>query len=67
VADVGDQEYWENFETGPFCRHWESPGDCQRNCAGCGHGCTDHALPESKSNCEVEGCACKQWTDKLEG
>lgn len=19
---------WENYDTGPFCRHWGTPGDC---------------------------------------
>jgi hypothetical protein len=47
---------WD-YESGPFCRHWQEAGDCDEPCV-CGHPCRRHA-PE----CLQEGCGCEEFCD----
>ncbi len=63
MSDERDDEYWENYESGPFCRHWSDPIDCEEVCATCGHGCTDHAYEDGERDCGAEGCTCQEWKD----
>ena len=57
---------WENYESGPFCRHWGDPADCDAKCANCGHICRVHEF-ESPGEC-VDGrdgdCDCKEWKEE---
>jgi hypothetical protein len=46
-------------ESGPFCRHFHDPADCEEICF-CGHPCNYHgAAPDS--GCLV--CDCEQWKE----
>ena len=51
-----EEDPWENYESGPFCWHWGTPGDCEQPCLreGCDHTCNDH-----DPGCRVKGCDCK--------
>lgn len=51
--DVGGGE----CDSGPFCRHWSDPFDCEKVCARCGHLCGQHG----ESGCREEDCECEQW------
>jgi hypothetical protein len=59
MADVD----WENYETGPFCRHWSDPADCDIKCATCGHDCHRHEF-EKPGECFEDGCECKEWKEQ---
>ena len=56
-------EDWDSYETGPFCRHWCVPSDCDVICARCGHKCTEHDV-DTPSECIVDGCECKSFEDE---
>jgi hypothetical protein len=48
-------------ESGPFCRHFHDPADCEEVCI-CGHTCNYHgANPDS--GCLVGDCSCAQWEE----
>ena len=49
---------WENYESGPFCRHWSHPADCDQICT-CGHGCAEHGHGE----CGNDECTCEEFKD----
>ena len=51
---------WENYESGPFCRHWYDPAECEEKCANCGHRCFSHGYG-SDSGCNE--CDCQEWKD----
>lgn len=36
------EQDWDDFESGPFCRHWHDPIDCVVCCFACGLTCRDH-------------------------
>ena len=55
------EDYWDNYETGPFCRHWSDPADCDIHCANCGHKCCQHDFNDGE--CLVDGCDCEGWKD----
>ena len=42
-------------DSGPFCRHWSDPIDCEIECARCGHACSSHG----DGACMAEGGRCK--------
>lgn len=46
---------WSGYESGPFCRHWGDPMDCDLDCA-CGHRCAQHELDEGRTNCTKCDC-----------
>lgn len=54
--DAPDSGPWES---GPFCRHYGTPGECDVPCANpeCGHGCNVHGYPE----CGQPDCDCEQY------
>ena len=53
---------WSDYETGPFCRHYSDPFDCDEKCARCGHDCSKHGYGmDDDEPCSVEGCTCKGW------
>jgi len=55
---------WTDYESGPFCRHYSDPDDCDRTCATCGHGCARHDYDNGETACMEDGCACRAWTEK---
>lgn len=55
--DSGDDD-WGGYESGPFCRHWGSLGDCDELCARCGHSCNVH---HDDDECGHEDCTCPGW------
>lgn len=52
MSDGSDS--WEDYESGPFCAHWGTPGDCERTCGECGHRCHGFLCDE---------CDCPEGTD----
>lgn len=56
---------WANYESGPFCRHWSDPSECELHCAGCGHRCGEHDDGGSggPSACQVNDCPCGAYRE----
>jgi hypothetical protein len=64
MADTDAEESdWSNYETGPFCRHWGDPVDCDIKCANCGHGCTQHEAEDGRRECFMPDCDCEAWVE----
>lgn len=66
---IGDED--ENIEdddgevnSGPFCRHWGDPVDCDIRCADCGHECHEHNELDDGNNCR--SCNCLDWKEEEE-
>lgn len=61
-----DEIDWDNYETGPFCRHYNDPSDCDEPCARCGHKCSEHGGGwDNNEPCEHDGCACPGFVDPV--
>jgi len=54
---------WDDYETGPFCRHWDETGCCEMVCATCGHGCERHGAEDGHWACLEVGCPCAKWIE----
>lgn len=54
---------WEDYESGPFCRHWSDPSDCVIACENCGHRCPEHAYDSGDRACQVDDCECIAWEE----
>lgn len=52
------------YDSGPFCRHWSDPADCDILCATCGHRC--HPDEECYYIGDLEDCRCPEWKDPPE-
>jgi len=52
---------WTDYESGPFCRHWGDPGDCDIRCADCGDRCGQHDAAEGSTECNE--CDCSAWKE----
>lgn len=48
-------------DSGPFCRHWFDPSDCDERCARCGHTCAEH--DRINDYCILEDCECDSFVD----
>lgn len=49
------------YDSGPYCRHYYDPSDCEEVCAGCGHRCAVHS---DLVGCNYhQGCACDGWKE----
>lgn len=59
--DEGSDE--PEFNSGPFCRHWSDPSDCEEICGNCGHECRQHG----SFTCRVEGCECDEFIENSSG
>ena len=59
-VDDADGEY----DSGPFCRHWTDPLDCEERCTGCGHRCGNHDSLGDLTQCDE--CDCTEWQEKEE-
>ena len=55
----GDYEP-QDYDSGPFCRHWSDPLDCEEVCARCGHTCGSHYY----DSCDK--CDCSEWLEQPE-
>lgn len=53
-------DWWDDYESGPFCRHYDNPIDCDIVCATCGHGCVEH---EVYVDTRCYECDCEEWVD----
>lgn len=56
---MSDENDWSDYESGPFCRHWGDPADCDIPCGRCGHRCSQHG----GGSCIVDECACDEFVD----
>jgi hypothetical protein len=57
------EEELEEYVSGPYCRHWSDPSDCEIKCENCGHLCGEHGRGGHDPDCDVDGCNCKEWKD----
>lgn len=53
----------DEYDSGPFCRHWSDPADCDEKCADCGHDCTGHAWGDGDTYCLDASCKCEEWKE----
>lgn len=51
---------WADYDSGPFCRHWHDPADCEELCATCGHRCAQHGFGDG-SDTACSECECVSW------
>lgn len=54
-----DEDEDPGYDSGPFCRHWSDPSDCEELCV-CGHKCCEHYWAGN----ECRECLCEHYTDK---
>ena len=55
---------WENFDSGPYCRHWDDPDNCDIRCKTCGHRCPGHGFADDPGcHWYNESCNCKGWVE----
>lgn len=67
MDDNTEADPWENYETGPFCRHFGDPSDCDELCERCGHKCHEHgAGVDNDEPCSHDGCICHGWVSAEE-
>lgn len=53
---------WSDYDSGPFCPHWDSPYSCQQKCEKCDHFCYDHNSDVNDNwGCTKFFCECKQF------
>jgi hypothetical protein len=57
----GQDDIDYDYDSGPFCRHWRDPADCNLLCKVCRHFCWQHSW--YVNNCNVEGCSCEEYKD----
>lgn len=57
-----EDERWENYDSGPFCKHWADPYDCDELCK-CSHVCAQHS---AGAECNIEECACEEFRNLRE-
>ncbi len=55
-----DEQEDKEWDSGPYCRHWGDPCDCEDLCV-CGHQCHEHSYHGDE--CEVDGCKCEEFED----
>lgn len=62
--NVGFEQDEEDLEhdTGPFCRHYSDPSDCELDCVACGCRCPFHDY----ANGECMDCDCRHYVDPEE-
>lgn len=49
-----------DVDSGPFCRHYHSPIDCQEICDRCCHRCPRHY---EDLGCDALYCDCPGWVE----
>jgi hypothetical protein len=57
----------QEIESGPFCRHFADPVDCDELCGNpaCRHKCCEHEpqCGNDTGQCDVDNCTCTAWVD----
>lgn len=56
--DSDDDDSDDYPDSGPFCRHWYEPWDCELTCTACGHKCGRHYY-----ECDEPDCDCPAWVE----
>ena len=60
MCDVHDEDHDTNeYDSGPYCRHWADPDGCEERCRNCGHLCGEHSYVD----CSVDDCECCAFED----
>ena len=56
----------EDYDTGPFCRHYADPADCDIKCLRCNHECHEHDqdVVSGDGKCNHDSCECHDWLEK---
>lgn len=62
MAAEEEVESWDGYESGPFCRHYSDPSDCDEKCAACGHECRRHDQYDP-GECLEDNCTCNAWKE----
>lgn len=52
-----ENDDWQEYESGPYCIHWNDLVDCAEKCKKCKHSCSQHY--DNCSQCELEGVSCE--------
>jgi hypothetical protein len=60
---MSDVEEYQEYHSGPFCRHFGDPSDCDEVCLSCGHHCCKHDYCDPYACME---CECSAWKE-IEG
>lgn len=56
-SDDDEHEEDDQIEdSGPYCRHYADPDDCEEPCGRCDHACSFHS-----EECKEAGCDCEGW------
>jgi hypothetical protein len=68
MAQETEEEVEDNteYDTGPFCRHFGDPADCDIECLHCGHPCFAHGQEPGNAECHFVSdagvaCTCMEW------
>lgn len=54
-------DYWDDYQSGPFCQHYSHPSDCDDKCT-CGHTCSRHEVM-GPGDRECLECPCPKFVD----
>ena len=60
MNDDSDDRDFTDYDSGPYCRHWGDPSDCEEKCSARGHRCGFHYL----DSCNEIKCACTGWKEE---
>ncbi len=53
---------WSDYDSGPYCQHWNELSYCKNICEMCNHYCNDH---NNEDKCYGNlFCKCKIFVDK---
>lgn len=61
--DVEPYDEFEDIDTGPYCRHFRDPADCDEKCLRCNHECHEHEQNGLDDKCNHDGCECPDWKE----
>lgn len=60
---IVDGDDWRDYDSGPYCRHWSDPVDCEERCV-CGHRCGQHYVTDDGF---CSQCSCEEWREVVDG
>jgi len=52
MCDDCEDNSWDDYESGPYCRHWNDPSSCDERCKNCGELCGNHYYDSECQNYE---------------
>lgn len=62
--ETENDSIWDDYDSGPFCRHFSDPADCEEVCKRCGHKCHEHGSGvDDGEPCFHDECSCTGWVD----